>query len=77
MRHDSSPLQAIFVFAKCSKISDLVQLRNLMLDQLYLANFRLYSMQILNQLYTKISMTTFARFVQGSVSYSLGESTLH
>ena len=48
-----------------------------MLDQLYLANYRLYSMQVLIQLYNKIAPTTFARFVQGSVSYSLCESTIH
>ena len=48
-----------------------------MLDQLYTASFRLLSMQILQQLYTKITPTLFSRFVQGSLSYSLESSTLN
>lgn len=69
-------LQAVFVFAKCSRISNLVYLRNLMLDQLYSANFRLFGLQILHQLYEKLSPTVFSRFIKGSISYALPKSTL-
>ena len=67
-REDSSALSAIFVFAKCWQLGNLVYLRNLMNDQLYTANFRLHSLQILLQLKQKLNPTIFSRFVQGSIS---------
>ena len=44
---ESTPLSAILIFAKNWQLSNLIYLRNLMLDQRYIANYRLHSLQIL------------------------------
>lgn len=75
-KNDSPVLTAISAFAKCSRLVNLVYLRNLMLDQLYIANFRLHSLLILRHLRQKLTPTMCSRFIQGAMSQTISTSTM-
>ena len=77
LEQDSSPVHAVYAFTRCSKVTNLMYMRNMMLDQLYCALFRLYGLQITMQLEERLSSTFLSRFVKGSLSYSLGNSILN
>jgi len=71
-----SPLHSVLQFAKNSDISDPAPVRELLCEQWKRAAFRLFALKYQGKLYDIVHGTPYQRFVWGSQSHSLVNSSL-